>query len=171
MDYKRRPIIWILNNSFFFATSVPGRLEKTPDDHDYYDSHQSFPIFLEEVKSVYISEDNSVYIPFVRSDVLEGMHPVTVFVYTYFSMPRAQKGIRRTHFQGYNIPTVYTNTVNDYSLMAPQPDYRRTLYWNPNVSTDKNGNAKVDFYNNSSCRQIIISAESITKDGKAIVYQ
>ena len=49
------------------------------------------------------------------------------------------------------------------------PDYRRTLYWNPDVKTDSNGEAKIEFYNNSTCRQLVISAEGITKDGRAVV--
>ena len=60
--------------------------------------------------------------------------------------------------------------MNDYNLMPPEADYRRTLYWNPNVTTDKDGKAKIDFYNNSSCKQMFISAEGITKDGTPIIY-
>lgn len=32
----------------------------------------------------------------------------------------------------------------------------------------KSGKAKVEFYNNSSCTQVVISAEGITAEGKAI---
>jgi hypothetical protein len=39
------------------------------------------------------------------------------------------------------------------------------------VTTDKDGKAKMEFYNNSTCKQIIISAEGVTADGKAIVYK
>lgn len=48
-------------------------------------------------------------------------------------------------------------------------DHRRTLYWNPNVKTGRDGKAKVEFYNNSSCRQMVISAEGITVEGKVVV--
>jgi uncharacterized protein YfaS (alpha-2-macroglobulin family) len=61
--------------------------------------------------------------------------------------------------------------MNDYDLIPPEPDYRRTLYWDPNVQTDANGNANIEFWNNSECTQILISAEGITSDGKAIVYE
>jgi hypothetical protein len=53
----------------------------------------------------------------------------------------------------------------DYSIMPPEPDYRRTLYWNPNVMSNESGVARVQFYNNSSCRNFNISAETITSDG------
>jgi hypothetical protein len=60
--------------------------------------------------------------------------------------------------------------MTDYSVLPPAQDFRRTLYWNPNVKTSKDGAVKVEFYNNSSCRHLVISAEGITKDGKALVY-
>ena len=37
--------------------------------------------------------------------------------------------------------------------------------------TDKNGKATIEFYNNSSCTQMFISAEGITKDGKFIISE
>ena len=48
-------------------------------------------------------------------------------------------------------------------------EYRKTLYWSPNVTTDKDGKATVEFYNNSVATEFIISAEGITKDGKFII--
>ena len=56
----------------------------------------------------------------------------------------------------------------DYSKtpLPTQGDYRRTLYWNPNVKTDSNGEASVEFYNNSSCTKYIIDAQTVTKNGE-----
>jgi uncharacterized protein YfaS (alpha-2-macroglobulin family) len=50
-------------------------------------------------------------------------------------------------------------------------DYRKTLYWNPNVTTDKDGKATIEFYNNSVASELNISAEGITKDGKFIISE
>lgn len=44
-------------------------------------------------------------------------------------------------------------------------DYRRTLYWNPMLQLDANGEAKVEFYNNSTPSRISISAEGMAADG------
>ena len=92
--------------------------------------------------------------------------PVTVFVYTHHSFFGNVKGLRRTYFQGYNVPSTFE--MNDYSLLPPEEDFRRTLYWNPDVTTDKDGKAVIEFYNNSSCREIYVSAEGITPDGRCI---
>ncbi|MCQ2067075.1 MAG: hypothetical protein MJY65_05440 [Bacteroidaceae bacterium] len=44
-------------------------------------------------------------------------------------------------------------------------DYRRTLYWNPNVITDENGHAEVEFYNNSYSESFTIAGAGITASG------
>jgi len=53
----------------------------------------------------------------------------------------------------------------NYSILPPEEDYRRTLYWNPAVKTDKDGKVLIQFYNNSSCKSFSISAEAITPQG------
>ncbi len=76
---------------------------------------------------------------------------------------------RKIVFNGIAEPVEYYHP--DYSKL-PLPehkDYRRTLYWNPNVKTDSRGRARVEFYNNSTCRQVAVSAEGITADGKVII--
>ena len=56
----------------------------------------------------------------------------------------------------------------DYSKtpLPAQGDHRRTLYWNPNVETDVNGQASVKFYNNSNCTKYHIDAQTVTKGGE-----
>ena len=59
----------------------------------------------------------------------------------------------------------------DYSKMKLPPkgsDYRRTLYWNPNLELDENGHAEVTLWNNSSSTSITVSAEGITPAGKIL---
>lgn len=55
----------------------------------------------------------------------------------------------------------------DYSRQTPpEPtDYRRTLYWNPNLRLDENGEATVSFYNNSRHTTLSIEAEGQAADG------
>jgi hypothetical protein len=50
-------------------------------------------------------------------------------------------------------------------------DYRRTLYWNPEVTTDSTGCATLSFYNNGYSRSLTISAEGLTKDGVPIINE
>ena len=47
-------------------------------------------------------------------------------------------------------------------------DYRRTLYWNPNLELDGNGRAEVTLWNNSFSTSITVSAEGISPEGKVL---
>ena len=55
----------------------------------------------------------------------------------------------------------------DYSNkpIGNSTDYRRTLYWNPSLTLDENGEAKIHFYNNASHTKISVSAEGMTTTG------
>ena len=77
----------------------------------------------------------------------------------------------RMVIQGISCPDEYYSP--DYSKMSlpKNRDYRRTVYWNPNVTTDGNGSVHIEFYNNSFSKQFVISAEGITKDGVPIIYK
>ena len=50
-----------------------------------------------------------------------------------------------------------------------RPDFRHTLYWCPGITTDESGNATVEFYNNSTCRNINVSVEGMTKNAVPII--
>jgi hypothetical protein len=45
------------------------------------------------------------------------------------------------------------------------PDLRTTLYWNPEIKTNRRGRAKVGFYNSDVTRNFQICIEGITEDG------
>ncbi|MDE6279856.1 MAG: hypothetical protein K2M05_07760 [Paramuribaculum sp.] len=69
-----------------------------------------------------------------------------------------KKGMRRSVLEGYT-----TNMVEfyspDYSGAPPvEPDYRRTLYWNPDLLPDADGNIRINFFNNSFTRHPRVSA-------------
>ena len=184
--YDNRPIVWVIDNSYHSLTGTnynfPPNPNTTPSliDPDLTPrpmmqviftnstTHNTveMPIFLDEVKSVYVADDQSTWRKFIRFKNENIQMPVTVFVYTHHSFFGNVKGLRRTYFQGYNVPSTFE--MNDYSLLPPMEDFRRTLYWNPDVTADGEGKAVIEFYNNSSCREIYVSAEGITPDGRCI---
>ena len=167
LAYKNRPIVWVLNNTFYMGTRT--RNVRTKDiEHIRENSAEEMPRWLDEYKSVYISEDENIWRNYVEAPALATYSPVTIFLYSHHEFPAKHKGLRLTHFEGYS--RVETFQMPDYSLMPPAPDHRRTLYWNPAVKADKDGHATIELYNNSSCRQVSISAEGITYDGRALVY-
>ncbi len=44
-------------------------------------------------------------------------------------------------------------------------DYRSTLYWNPYITTNDNGNATIEFFNSDTAKQIQVIIEGLTIDG------
>jgi len=78
---------------------------------------------------------------------------------------------REYDFQGFNRPVEYYNPDYSKAKLPEIKDYRRTLYWNPNVTTDNFGQAAIEFYNNSVCNIIDVSAEGITRYGQFLVNE
>ena len=169
LGYKNKPVVWVVDNRYFALTNMPkftDKIEIVAWNMGAKNSTSDMPVLLDEVKSVYISEDVSECRKYVNLNVLDRVKPVTVFVYTNHASRYKKKGVRRTYFQGYNIPKTFE--MKDYSILPPMDDFRRTIFWAPSVKTDKNGHATVEFYNNSTCREMYISAECITDDGCAL---
>ena len=78
---------------------------------------------------------------------------------------------REYNFQGFTKPVEYYNPDYSKAKLPEIKDYRRTLYWNPNVTTDNFGQASIEFYNNSVCNIIDVSAEGITRYGQFLVNE
>lgn len=83
-------------------------------------------------------------------------------------------GTQRAHFinryillQGFNYPDEFYHV--DYSHRVPSADeakdYRRTLYWNPDLQLDKQGKATVTLYNNARHTSIKTSVAGQTSNG------
>ena len=72
---------------------------------------------------------------------------------------------RITTVDGYSRPFEFYAPEYPNGPVVGEVDYRRTLYWNPNVITNEEGNAQVEFYNNSITRHFDISAAGMTAAG------
>ena len=76
---------------------------------------------------------------------------------------------RITTLRGYSYPTEFYSPQYPDGPIDGEPDYRRTLYWNPNVITDAEGHASVEFYNNSYSTHFNVSGAGITASGTPYV--
>jgi len=133
------------------------------------------------IKSIYINENTSVIMHYIDCPKGFPLCPkleiamrlgCVVFIETYpegeISVEGA-KGVRKTWLEGYSAVSEFYNP--NYSELPPTPDYRRTLYWNPMVTTDEMGNANIQFYNNSNTNNFSISAETVTPSGIIGIYK
>ena len=79
------------------------------------------------------------------------------------------KNTRQTAFDGYSPKMEFYAPEYPNGPIEGDADYRRTIYWNPEVETDEQGNAEINFYNNSYSHSLTVSVEGMTNSGTSIV--
>ena len=90
-----------------------------------------------------------------------------IAIYPYFdSRRRPEYRDRRYVLDGFAAPAeFYSPNYSRYKLPEGQKDYRRTLYWNPNLKLDEEGRARITLFNNSRTTQIEVEAAGQAADG------
>lgn len=170
--YNNRPTVWIVNNKYAGTTGM-GAMMKTAQQEltlVIQTNIEPLPMFLDEAKSLYIVQDATTLGNYLINSTIQGCNPVMIFVYTHPTFSTASnKGLRKTHFQGFNVPTTFK--TEDYTQYIATDDFRRTIFWQPTVQTDANGHATVEFFNNSTAKQMYVNAEGIGPDGKYLVSE
>ncbi|MDD4759535.1 MAG: hypothetical protein PHU66_01820, partial [Bacteroidaceae bacterium] len=169
---------WIKKKEFFKKQVFEKRNSSLWSDHigDFYQTNTgslgmeySAPeiipdLSLDDIRTMYVTilprETDPLQV------ALFGERPLFIDVFTHKFVDIKEKGTRKTYFKAYNVPETFQ--MNNYDLLPPEEDFRRTLYWNPDVKIGKDGKTKVEFWNNSTCKQFTVSAEGITPEGKPI---
>ena len=166
---NNRRVLWYLHNEdskWIKSSYTPG-----------------FDIDMQDVKSIIVYDNpfEYMYIPFVK-DVLSpeilmklnnssgsmyarGLYVIDIAMYPKGLRSAKVKGQRQTTFRGYTSGTEFYAPEYPDGPIKGDVDYRRTLYWNPALTTDANGRVEVLFYNNGYSKQFHISAEGITPQG------
>lgn len=104
-------------------------------------------------KKTYRSKKMDVFFePYAMSDSIDDLKP----------------HIRTTNLEGYSVSK--ESYVGKLPTLPDYMDYRRTIYWNPNIKADSFGNTSITFYNNSRCSEFVISAEGLTIEGVPILF-
>jgi len=140
-----------------------------------YEYLESLPI--EEIKSFEIlknPKDASRYEFQITGDIgmNSGQKISFISIYTYagkgfYGVWRA-KGIYKGLVSGFTpklefyAPKYDNEEDNDWNV----PDLRSVVHWAPNVKTDENGEARVEFYNADNIGDMQVIVEGITKNGK-----
>lgn len=168
--YGGKGIMWIVDNHFVCGTSIVRAKAKNPAQGDLWSAENiHIPFDINEVRSVYVSTATDDWKRFLMAPQLEGQHYVTIFVYMLpESQSKMPKGYRRTTFTAYSFPEDYRQMMSLTGADLDGADYRRTLYWNPDVRLDSDGNATISFKNNSTSRHMTVSAMGFTQDGKPL---
>ena len=143
-----------------------------------YMERQSINSFLNNLKELQVVSDaprRPTPFEHVHQDRQEGPPSTGIDAFinitTYPKEERRELKGREYNFQGFTKPVEYYNPDYSKAKLPEIKDYRRTLYWNPNVTTDNFGQASIEFYNNSVCNIIDVSAEGITRYGQFLVNE
>ena len=156
MAYGGRPIVWMVDNGDRGETFSDGTSGYSNTGTAFFVPF--FPMFMSDIKSLYIVPSSPSRIETI------------IYIYTHIRYStESNKGLRRTYFQGFNQASTFK--TEDYSVIPPMADFRRTIWWQPDITTDAEGKAKVEFFNNSTCEEMYISVEGMTPDGKVLVNE
>lgn len=71
------------------------------------------------------------------------------------------RGVRRTYIQGYTRPAQFYSPMYPDGAFDTFDDHRRTIYWNPTMTTDENGEIDIECYNSGNPTYLNISAETL----------
>lgn len=140
----------------------------SPKNTQYRDvgGHITYYIDLEHIQKIIICDWEKTIISY-KSEVY--VH-ISGYLYTnerivYFPY-RMDANYRVSSFEGYSTEKdFYIGRPERENYIPDSSEHSRTLYWNPDVKTDKEGKAQISFYNNAFCRQPEIAAEGLTKYG------
>ena len=102
------------------------------------------------------------------------LHPAGMYVVEIHLIPgrisriSLNKNTRQTIFAGYSPKVEFYTPEYPNGPIEGDVDYRRTIYWNPEVKTNRLGIVDVKFYNNSYSHSLTVSVEGMTDSSVAI---
>lgn len=169
---NNRRVLWYLHNDdskWIKSSYTPGFDIDMEDVKSIivYDSpfeYMSIPIIKDVFSPEMLQELNK---PKVLDDITlsRGLYVIDITMYPKGLRPSKAKGKRHTTFRGYTTDTQFYAPEYPEGPIKGDVDYRRTLYWNPTLTTDSEGKAEILFYNNGYSKRFHISAEGMTSEG------
>ena len=135
-----------------------------------YDSPHSYMGNVEIIRDFGVGLIEQVQKP--KPPFPAGLYVVEIHLYPGRKTPTSwNKNTRQTTFDGYSPKMEFYAPEYSDGPIEGDVDYRRTIYWNPELETDESGNAEVEFYNNGYSRSLSVSVEGMAADRIPIVYQ
>ena len=165
ITYKGKKVIFVVRDSQNFATEVGDDFSNSGNGGGSIHGFKGRIPLIDEIESITIVEDMSTMSRLYRGILQDPMSMVIAVITPKKDYHRVPNGMRSTTFAGYSYTKEFFSPRYNRYRLPNDKDYRRTLYWNPDVKTDKDGHASVMFYNNNTCKAMNISLETITENG------
>ena len=131
--------------------------------------------FAEDYDFAYLIRERSHMARYIGGDVLNNTsEPIDALLILHESQDarRAKKGVTYRKVWGYEpIKKFFAPNYNNQDL-PKEPDFRRTIYWNPTLTTSDAGVAQVLFFNNANHKMSPkISIQGMTSDGQFFSFE
>ena len=131
--------------------------------------------FAEDYDFAYLIRDRSHMSRYIGADKLSNSaEPIDALLILHESQDarRVKKGVTFRKVWGYEpIKKFFAPNYNVLDL-PKDPDFRRTIYWNPTISTSDEGVAQVMFFNNANHKMSPkISIQGMTSDGQFFSFE
>lgn len=171
-----------INEKIHHLDEVVIKARKRDKAHDVYQARTKSIAYYDVASEMDDIQDRDIYIGNDIHDLMMNMMftPMNIdkiygCVVLIETLPEEEvsvkgaKGVRKTWLEGYS--KVKEFYLPDYRILPREGDYRRTLYWNPELMPDKEGRATIQFYNNSRCRRPRISVNVLDADERIGVFE
>ncbi|MDD3322730.1 MAG: hypothetical protein PHS59_14925 [Paludibacter sp.] len=170
-QYMSKDVIFLINNSIARVTPFSDFTQEAFNNYNASSPANDFvnlcvsDLDIRTVESIVIAEDSKFALGYCQGCDRSKEYTIIYINTKKEGANRHKNGIRKTSFEGYsNVREFFAPNYKDV-VLPDEKDFRRTLYWNPDVKTDKEGKVSVSFYNNRNCKYISIFNEGITKNG------
>jgi hypothetical protein len=175
LTYKGKKVIFIVRDSKSFATLVgdnssnsgSGSSDNTGGTSRGFKARMPL---IDEIESISIVEDIGTMSRLYGGILADPTNTVIAVITPKKDYRPVPNGVRSTTFAGYSYSREFFSPEYSRYRLPNDKDYRRTLYWNPDVKTDKDGHAGIMFNNNGSCKSMNISVETVTENGVIGTY-
>ena len=161
--YKGKQIRFVRRDSKTFATEVGDDSFGSGSDNDM--GFKGRLPLVDEIESISIVEDYGTILKILNGNVPDPTKIAIAVITLKKNFQRIPNGVRSTTFDGYSYTKEFFSPQYNRYRVPAENDFRRTIYWNPDVKTDKDGHARVTFYNNGTSKGMNISAETVTENG------
>lgn len=136
-------------------------------------------VFIDEVEATWdmagqLPLSRLAYIKVINGIVLGASFRSTtgaVFIYTRKGndIKNNTPPMNNISIKGYDLPKEFLSPDYSDKQALLNKDYRSTLYWNPNIETNKdNQKIRIEFYNNDISRKQVLVLKGFTEDGELI---
>lgn len=187
-DMRSGYIDWLIGKSTINSFRTLWLIKEGKNNATAPSSLPGFDIDIKDVKSIIVYDSPHSYVgnlevihefgpEFIKKvqkplpPFPAGLYVVEIHLYPGRKTPTSwNKNTRQTTFDGYSPKMEFYVPEYSNGPIEGDADYRRTIYWNPDLKTDESGSAEVEFYNSYS-HSLSVSVEGVTVDRIPIVYR